>query len=294
LSASGDDAGAVAVLYVLAVPSTEPREWVRAWKPAVPGISEVFHARFVRHAYPKHTHDDWTVFIVDDGAVRYDLDKRARGVGPAVITVLPPHVVHDGRAASEAGFRERVLYMSTTVLGEHLTGRAADEPDIHDRPLLRALHRLHTVLERRHDDLEAESVMALAGERLRAHLGDRPSEPASSPDAAIASALRELLDEHLCESATLADAADTLGTTPPGLVRAFTRAFGIAPHQYVIGRRIEIARKRLLDGEPAAITAVEVGFHDQAHLTRHFRRHVGETPARFASGGRTSPIRVGR
>ena len=77
--------------------STPPHEWVRAWTPALPGISEVFHARFIRHAYPRHTHEDWTVFIVDDGAVRYDLDRRARGVGPALVTVLPPHVVHDGR-----------------------------------------------------------------------------------------------------------------------------------------------------------------------------------------------------
>jgi AraC-like DNA-binding protein len=29
--------------------------------------------------------------------------------------------------------------------------------------------------------------------------------------------------------------------------------------------------------------ATNVGFHDQAHLTRHFKRHVGTTPARFAS-----------
>ncbi len=37
-------------------------------------------------------------------------------------------------------------------------------------------------------------------------------------------------------------------------------------------------------GEPVAQVAVGVGFHDQAHLTRHFKRHVGTTPARFASG----------
>ncbi|HSH33306.1 MAG TPA: AraC family ligand binding domain-containing protein [Actinomycetota bacterium] len=110
------------------MPPPPEREWVHAWKPEVPGISEVFHARFVQHAYPKHTHDDWTVFIVDDGAIRYDLDRHERGVGSARITLLPPHVVHDGRAASEAGFRKRVLYVGTEVLGTHLIGRAADAP----------------------------------------------------------------------------------------------------------------------------------------------------------------------
>jgi hypothetical protein len=67
-----------AVLYDLCIVASTP-EWVRAWKPAVPGIHEVFHARFVDHAYPPHTHDAWTVFIVDEGAIRYDIERRHRG-----------------------------------------------------------------------------------------------------------------------------------------------------------------------------------------------------------------------
>ena len=43
------------------------------------GIHEVFHARFTTHAYPSHTHDAWTLLIVDDGVVRYDLDRHEHG-----------------------------------------------------------------------------------------------------------------------------------------------------------------------------------------------------------------------
>ncbi|MGZ8629061.1 MAG: hypothetical protein ACXWYN_10110 [Actinomycetota bacterium] len=56
-----------------------PHGWVRAWKPGVPGVHEVFHARAVEHAYPRHTRDPWTLFIVDEGAIRYDLESRHRG-----------------------------------------------------------------------------------------------------------------------------------------------------------------------------------------------------------------------
>jgi AraC-like DNA-binding protein len=245
----------------------------------------VFHARFIRHAYPRHTHEDWTVFIVDDGAIRYDLDAKARGVGTARVTVLPPHVVHDGRPASETGFRKRVLYVGTDVLGRHLIGRAADEPDIQDRSLLLALRRLHPLLEHPDDALEAESAMGVVAERLRSHLRDVAPDRPPMPDGVVASTLRELLDARLPETLTLSEAAGSIGVSTAGLVRAFTRTFGIPPHQYVIGRRIEHARKRLLAGEPAAATAAAVGFHDQAHLTRHFRRHVGVTPARFAVSG---------
>jgi hypothetical protein len=104
-------------------------EWVRAWKPQVAGVHEVFHARFVDYAYPPHVHDTWTVFI---------------------------------------------------------------------------------------------------------------------------------------------------------LVRSFTQTFGIAPHRYLVARRIDAARKRLLGGEPIAQVAAGVGFYDQAHFTRLFKRHVGMPPGRYA------------
>ncbi|MFI5226445.1 MAG: helix-turn-helix domain-containing protein [Candidatus Limnocylindrales bacterium] len=37
----------------------------------------------------------------------------------------------------------------------------------------------------------------------------------------------------------------------------------------------------MLDGQPLADVAAEVGFCDQAHLTRRFRRFLGTTPGRF-------------
>jgi transcriptional regulator GlxA family with amidase domain len=49
---------------------------------------------------------------------------------------------------------------------------------------------------------------------------------------------------------------------------------------------VDAARPLLLSGMPPAEVAVAVGFHDQAHLTRHFKRHTATTPARFARGGR--------
>ncbi len=250
------------------------------------GVHEVFHAHFVDYAYPPHVHDAWTVFVVDDGWIRYDLETRHRGAGGEPVTILPPHVVHDGRAAGALGFRKRVLYLATDVLHEGLTGRAVDRPDIHDPDLRRAVHALHRALTEPDGALEAEAGLALVGDRLRTHLGD-PAPEAAPPTGRLAGDLRELLDGRLFERTTLAQAGRELGASPSHLVRSFTGAFGIAPHQYVTARRIDAARKRLLGGEPIALVAAGVGFYDQAHFTRQFKRHVGTPPGRYAlSGGR--------
>ena len=56
----------------------------------------------------------------------------------------------------------------------------------------------------------------------------------------------------------------------------------MSPHAYVIGRRIDLARRLMLRGDAPADVATAVGFYDQAHFSRHFKRHTATTPASYA------------
>jgi len=249
----------------------------------VPGITEVFHARFAEHAYPAHAHGTWTLFIVDDGAIRYDLDRHPHSSDRSMVGLLPPHVAHDGRSATSHGYRKRVLYLDGDVFGERLIGAAVDRPMIPDPSLYGRLSLIHELLACADDTLEAESRLGLVIERIRGHLNGRMDDDTSIRGSLLAEQLRALLDVHMLETLTLASAGRQLGASPAHLVRSFTKTFGLAPHAYRLGRRIEIARQRLLDGQPPADVAVSVGFYDQSHFTRHFKRHVGATPGRYAA-----------
>ncbi|WP_432158297.1 AraC family transcriptional regulator [Streptomyces sp. bgisy153] len=256
------------------------RQEVTAWRPRVPGVTEVFHARFTEHAYPMHVHDAWTLLIVDAGAVRYDLDRHEHGTPHDTVTLLPPHVPHNGSPATPDGFRKRVVYLDTGVLGEHLVGAAVDRPDLRDPLLRRRVGQLHTALARPGGELEAESRLTLVAERLRDSL--RPARRTTPPrDPVLARRLRELLDARVRDGITLAEAARLVHAHPAHLVRAFSAAYGIPPHQYLTSRRVDLARRCLLDGLPPGEVATAAGFYDQAHLTRHFRKVVGVTPGRY-------------
>ncbi|HEX6425178.1 MAG TPA: AraC family transcriptional regulator [Acidimicrobiales bacterium] len=276
--------------------AVRPPEFVEAWDPGVAGVREVFHARFVDHAYPRHTHDAWTVLIVDDGAVRYALDRHDHGAHRSTVTMLPPHVPHDGRAVSSRGFAKRVLYLDPAVVGEDLIGRAVDRPTVTDPGLVGALRALHGALRADASPLEAGTRLALVAERLAAHLSGAPhpgagalrhpaGQGAGEPDRqALATAVRDLLDAAPFARHTLGALAVEVGASPTHLVRCFTTRFGLPPHAYLLGRRVDAARALLLAGRPVAEVAATIGFHDQAHLTRHFRRHVGTTPGRYRRG----------
>jgi AraC-like DNA-binding protein len=264
------------------------------WKPPVAGIREVFHARFADHAYPPHTHDAWTLFIVDEGAIAYDLDRRHHGAAPSMVTALPPQVVHDGRPASGAGFGMRVLYLEPEVLGTELIGRAVDRPVLSVPGLRSRISALHDTLRCRDDILEAGTRLAFVAEAVRAALrgssadASRPRGVAGRSD--LAERVRAHLEGHLDEPITIADVAATLDVEPTRIARAFRATFGLPPHAWVTGRRLEIARDRILGGAELADVAVDVGFADQAHLTRRFRQYFGTTPAAIR---RDDPLRRG-
>ncbi|MFJ9347111.1 AraC family transcriptional regulator [Streptomyces sp. NPDC101237] len=261
-------------------------EEVTAWRPLVPGVTEVFHAHFTEYAYPMHVHDAWTLLIVDDGAVRYDLERHEHGTPDDTVSLLPPHVPHNGSPATAGGFRKRVVYLDGTLLGDELIGAAVDGPDLRDPLLRRRVGQLHASLARPGDELEAESRLTLIGDRLRDLLRPRLTAPPRPPDPVLAGALRDLLDERVDEGLALAEAARLLHAHPAHLVRAFSGAYGIAPHQFLMSRRVGRARRLLLDGVPPGDTATATGFYDQAHLTRHFKKLVGVTPGRYRDSAR--------
>jgi AraC-like DNA-binding protein len=266
-----------------AIDSTASDRTVSAWRPEVPAITEVFHANFRRHAYPIHTHTVWTLLILDEGVLTFDVERRNHVTVRSEVVLLPPHVPHDGRTAAPQGFRKRVIYLTEDVLDANLIGSATERPAMTDALLWDRIARLHDALAHPGDAFEADSRLALIVDRLTQHLRRSPAATDSRRTGrGPAGQLRDLLDERVAAGLRLDEAARLLHADPSHLVRAFTRQFGIPPHLYLTGRRVELARRMLLSGRPAGTVAADVGLYDQSHLTRHFKRMLGVTPGDFA------------
>jgi AraC family transcriptional regulator len=81
---------------------------------------------------------------------------------------------------------------------------------------------------------------------------------------------------------TLAEIAAVARLSPYHFARQFKAATGL-PHQYVIKRRVELAKQLLQAGGHLSLAqvAARAGFADQSQFTHHFKRLVGVTPGRF-------------
>ena len=99
----------------------------------------------------------------------------------------------------------------------------------------------------------------------------------------IAEEIRKLLESHFDKRITLERIGRAFGLSSFQVLRLFQRHHGISPFAYLGRIRIERAVEMLLDGEPIAGVAVAVGFVDQSHMTKHFKRHYGVTPVKYRS-----------
>ncbi len=87
------------------------------------------------------------------------------------------------------------------------------------------------------------------------------------------------VDEHLNQDIALAELAAVVQVGSRHFSRLFKQSTGFSPYQYLIKCRVERARE-LLQRRSLSIaeTAQAVGFANQSHLSRHFKRWFGVSP----------------
>ena len=136
----------------------------------------------------------------------------------------------------------------------------------------------------------AESLsLALASYLLRRYPGRRrldDAPPSGRLGPATAARIADYIRSGLGREIRLTEMADVTGLSPHYFLQVFRNTFGTTPHRYLLQQRIEEA-KRLLCRDGASIGAIglELGFSDQSHFTRTFRRLTGTTPRRFKKDG---------
>jgi AraC-like DNA-binding protein len=265
-------------------------EIARYWQHAAVDGVDLLRARFVTHRYGRHAHETYTFGLIEAGVEEFDYGPTRQRAGPGAVALLNPDVVHTGQAATPSGWTYRVLYPRVCVVADLAAELGAQRgtpwfPDtvIYDAATATLLRHAHRAAE--HGDRLASGTLLTAAltRLLTAHSAAPPGSGRQTPSRSPASvaAVRDLLPQRLADPPSLAELAAITGLSQFALLRAFRQETGMPPHAYLNQLRVRRARKLLDTGLGPADVAAQLGFADQAHLTRHFKRVVGVPPAAY-------------
>ncbi|WP_369935724.1 AraC family transcriptional regulator [Xanthomonas tesorieronis] len=267
---------------------TTTDDWLRIRRDRETGIESV-HAHFRGHAYDPHDHDEVLVGVTLQGVQRFHCHRSLHTSTPGRAILIEPGAVHDGHAPEEDGFTYAMLYLPQTWVAEMLqrlgqwdicaiqpafqstlTGDAVLSAAI--RQAFLAVHHGEGRLAR---DQSLDRMMRLLSSHLSA---DAP--PARDSAARMARA-RDFLHAQMERDVGLDELAGHADMDRFRLTRQFQRTFGLSPHAYLIRLRLRVARTLLAGGQDPAEVALKVGFADQSHLGRWFKRAYRLTPAAY-------------
>lgn len=260
---------------------------------------EAMHATSQR-SFPRHTHDQYGIGMVDAGKHVSWSGSGQVEAGPRSFICVNPSEVHDGQVAGGSGRSWRMLYLSpremAAMCSDIRDGAPAElmfsTPVFEDRGLLPVFNAAfsHCLTREEHGAVACETdVLGLIAGLLH------HSSAKSARDGGLTGCIRrarQMIDDDPARPLTLASLAQEAGLSKYRLLRSFSRELGLTPHAYILQRRIARAQRLIRSGRSLAEAALASGFCDQSHLTRCFVRQLGVTPRGYAEGGIGSSMRA--
>lgn len=254
----------------------------------VNGDIELLQGSFTSRSFKPHFHDTYALILVESGVADYSYKQKEYVVSPNKLLILNPYEVHTGRSLGDGVWNFRSMYLPQDLVRTNCDVTEQKLPQflkqIVDHPELLARYQLlHHELLNHPITLEQESRLSLLLSDLSQWAGIDIKKQQKDKYSTIAERMKDYIHEYYSDNIQLDDLMDITGLSRFHLIKVFREQYGLPPHQFLNNLRIEKAKQLLGKGLGSTEVAFTVGFFDQSHFIKHFKKIVGVTPKAYAS-----------
>lgn len=245
------------------------------------GIS--FHG--IMQPFPNHFHDHYVIGCIEAGGRRMTSGNREYTLIPGDLVLFGPGDTHACEALDGKRFTYHCLNLKPETVRRAY--RAVSDapcapcfagPHIRDKALSRTLASLALAVS---SGQGTETDLFSFLESVLARYCAVPQEDGPGTHRTAVEAACAWMRLHSAGAVTLDGLGCAVGMNKFTLLRAFVKLKGITPYRYLETIRIGAARDLLEQGAEPVRAALQAGFADQSHFTRHFKRTTGLTPAQY-------------
>lgn len=240
--------------------------------------------------YAPHTHDSFSIGIVDGGQSVFSVAGRSTAIVPGDVVLVRAGDVHSCNPAELQSWSYRMFHLDvhwlSRLLAETPSTRGLlqrmDSQVLHSASAVQLLDRMTAALDAHHAGLQADVITCLHELMLLCAETCAGESAMAAGDSDGLQAVHDFLLAHCRERITLDTLAAIAGISRYQLIRQFNRRFGMTPHALQLDMKIRQARVLLRQGASAADAAYDTGFADQSHFHRVFKSRVAVTPLQYA------------
>jgi len=255
----------------------------------VPGI-ELRIGSHVARTIPRHWHEEYQFCLMQFGSGVLTYRANNLLTPTASLFMIYPGEVHGNRCTHPLGVNYRNVFIDVELmrrLATEVVGKTTDVPFfptavVFSREMIDHFINFCSAIEAPSSRLEAESLLLTLIAELMIRFAENPpvvTQPRREEH--VVSRARDYLVDNYAENISLLELAGIANLSPFHFTRVFCNRFGMPPHAYQTQIRVLRAKRLLMQQHSIADTAMQTGFADQSHFTRHFKRLTALTPGQY-------------
>lgn len=255
-----------------------------------------------------HSHDFYELYYFIGGRASYIVENKKYQLRHGDLLLIPPGELHQLDMTDSSQLYERIVLWITP---RYLRALGTRRTDLTECFRLCAESRAYLIRDisfaekigtwldeaftlsaasRYGDDLCAEILLKNIFLELCRYTRSRRAPESGISHAAITQAI-DYIAAHLTDDLSLDALADQLYLNKYYLARLFREQTNVTIHQYILKKRLSLARSFIEHGLPIAQVCQRSGFHDYTNFFRAFKNEYGMTPGQYHAlyGGQPSP-----
>jgi AraC-like DNA-binding protein len=243
---------------------------------------EALTTRNYNLSFPFHFHQTYNISLIYEGTFRTKVCGKNLYAQPGSIVITNPLEIHSNPCESNECVSFFTFYISPGFFNYSAKNKLLSFRDtiINDTVLFTALHQIAIRIEKGSSlkNLEQELTHTLN------KLTSQYAFVAADHDNLVnhQSLFKDYLANGDFDKFSLDHTAKQFGINKYKFLRLFKSQTGLAPNNYFILKRIEKSKEMLLTGRDLLGIAIDLGFYDIAHFSKHFKKFTGISPSAYS------------
>lgn len=247
----------------------------------------------ISNKFPRHVHSGYIFSLIDSGSRRIKFHSQSVEFSAGEMSILSPGTSHSCESFSEGisgphSYRALCVEknflqkLAEDICGKHCCGPAFDPHLVYRNADTESFNLFFELLGTSGTCLERQITLNNFLYYTIQNLSTTPPpEENSGPQDEALARVKSFIDENFRRNLTLNNLSDIACISSFHLQKLFVKKYGVSPHEHLINCRIHEAERLLRMNTSLAEAALNSGFFDQSHFSRHFKRVIGLSPGRF-------------